>query len=219
MSLIRNPILKGFNPDPSICRVGEDYYIATSTFEWFPGVQIHHSRDLADWTLITRPLNQPSQLNMLGAPDSCGVWAPCHYCWSGEGWGTKAGFDWVHERRGSKVESLDIDLPDLIPEAVGKFDVVLFLGVLYHLKDPFSGLERAAALCNETLIVETAGAMFDCPEPVMRYYLGGELNGDGGNYWAPNAPCLHNMLREIGFTKIEFLEPDGPTRLLVAATR
>ncbi|WP_396594136.1 glycoside hydrolase family 43 protein [Brevundimonas sp. R86498] len=77
MSLIRNPILKGFNPDPSICRVGEDYYIATSTFEWFPGVQIHHSRDLANWTLITRPLNRPSQLNMLGAPDSCGVWAPC----------------------------------------------------------------------------------------------------------------------------------------------
>ena len=39
---IRNPILPGFNPDPSILRVGDDYYIATSTFEWFPGVQIHH---------------------------------------------------------------------------------------------------------------------------------------------------------------------------------
>ena len=44
-----NPILPGFNPDPSIIRVGEDYYIATSTFEWFPGVQIHHSRDLVHW--------------------------------------------------------------------------------------------------------------------------------------------------------------------------
>ena len=44
--LIRNPILRGFNPDPSIVRVGDDYYVATSTFEWFPGVQIHHSRDL-----------------------------------------------------------------------------------------------------------------------------------------------------------------------------
>ncbi|MBU2379323.1 MAG: glycoside hydrolase family 43 protein [Alphaproteobacteria bacterium] len=74
---IRNPILRGFNPDPSICRVGEDYYIVTSTFEWFPGVQIHHSRDLANWTLMARPLNRSSQLNMLGAPDSCGVWAPC----------------------------------------------------------------------------------------------------------------------------------------------
>ena len=74
---IRNPILTGFNPDPSIVRVGDDYYIATSTFEWFPGVQIHHSRDLVHWRLLTRPLNRPSQLNMLGDPDSCGVWAPC----------------------------------------------------------------------------------------------------------------------------------------------
>ncbi len=74
---IRNPILPGFNPDPSIVRVSDDYYVATSTFEWFPGVQIHHSRDLLHWRLLTRPLNRPSQLNLLGNPDSCGVWAPC----------------------------------------------------------------------------------------------------------------------------------------------
>jgi xylan 1,4-beta-xylosidase len=74
---IRNPILPGFNPDPSIVRVGDDYYIATSTFEWFPGVQIYHSRDLVNWRLLTRPLRRPSQLNLLGDPDSCGVWAPC----------------------------------------------------------------------------------------------------------------------------------------------
>ncbi|MBL0373129.1 glycoside hydrolase family 43 protein [Rhizobium sp. KVB221] len=75
--MIKNPILPGFNPDPSIVRVGEDYYIATSTFEWYPGVQIHHSRDLANWTLLTRPLSRESQLDMRGNPDSCGVWAPC----------------------------------------------------------------------------------------------------------------------------------------------
>jgi len=74
--MIRNPILRGFNPDPSIVRVGDDYFVATSTFEWFPGVQIHHSRDLVHWRLLTRPLRRPSQLNMLGDPDSCGVWAP-----------------------------------------------------------------------------------------------------------------------------------------------
>lgn len=75
--VIRNPILRGFNPDPSIIRVEDDYYIATSTFEWYPGVQIHHSRDLVHWELRTRPLNRASQLNLLGSPDSCGVWAPC----------------------------------------------------------------------------------------------------------------------------------------------
>ena len=72
-----NPILKGFNPDPSIIRVGEDYYIATSSFEWFPGVQIHHSKDLINWKVVSHPLNQVSQLDMRGVPDSCGVWAPC----------------------------------------------------------------------------------------------------------------------------------------------
>lgn len=77
MAHVENPILPGFNPDPSILRVGADYYIATSTFEWFPGVQIHHSRDLANWTLLTRPLTRAAQLDMRGNPDSGGIWAPC----------------------------------------------------------------------------------------------------------------------------------------------
>ncbi len=74
---IKNPILPGFNPDPSILRVNNDYYIATSTFEWFPGVQIHHSKDLVYWKLITHPLSRKSQLDMAGNPNSCGIWAPC----------------------------------------------------------------------------------------------------------------------------------------------
>lgn len=77
MKQIMNPILRGFNPDPSIVRVGDDYYIATSTFEWFPGVQIHHSKDLIHWKLIARPLNRVSQLDLKGALNSGGVWAPC----------------------------------------------------------------------------------------------------------------------------------------------
>lgn len=76
MPQITNPILPGFNPDPSILRVGDDYYIATSTFEWYPGVQIHHSKDLANWDLVCRPLTRKAQLDMRGEPDSCGVWAP-----------------------------------------------------------------------------------------------------------------------------------------------
>ena len=75
--MIRNPILPGFNPDPSIVRVGDDYYIATSTFEWYPG--------RADPSLARPGALAPadaaaaarSQLNMLGDPDSCGIWAPC----------------------------------------------------------------------------------------------------------------------------------------------
>jgi xylan 1,4-beta-xylosidase len=75
--MLENPVIRGFNADPSFCRVGQDYYIATSTFEWYPGVQIHHSRDLVNWTLVSRPLRRASQLDMRGNPDSCGIWAPC----------------------------------------------------------------------------------------------------------------------------------------------
>ena len=74
---IKNPILPGFNPDPSIIRVGDDYYIATSTFEWYPGVLIYHSKDLKNWRLTARPLSRLSQLDLTGVPSSGGIWAPC----------------------------------------------------------------------------------------------------------------------------------------------
>jgi xylan 1,4-beta-xylosidase len=73
---INNPVLTGFTPDPSIVRVGDDYYIATSTFEWFPGVALHHSRDLMHWRLIGHALTRRSQVDLVGVPDSGGVWAP-----------------------------------------------------------------------------------------------------------------------------------------------
>ncbi len=74
---IQNPILRGFHPDPSIIRVGEDYYIATSTFEWWPGVRLHHSRDLKNWEQIEYPLSRLSQLDLRGVGVSQGIWAPC----------------------------------------------------------------------------------------------------------------------------------------------
>lgn len=80
MEKIKNPILRGFHPDPSIIRVGEDYYIATSTFEWWPGVRLHHSRDLIHWELIEYPLNRISQLDLRGVGPSQGIWAPCLTC-------------------------------------------------------------------------------------------------------------------------------------------
>lgn len=72
-----NPILRGFHPDPAICRVGDWFYIATSTFQWFPGVELHRSRDLVHWELMPSPLRRVSQLDMRGDVDSGGIWAPC----------------------------------------------------------------------------------------------------------------------------------------------
>ena len=72
-----NPILPGFHPDPSICRVGEDYYMVTSSFEWFPGLPIFHSKDLVHWEQIGHVLDRPSQLSMKeGLRASEGLWAP-----------------------------------------------------------------------------------------------------------------------------------------------
>lgn len=74
---IQNPILRGFHPDPSIIRVGEDYYIATSTFEWWPGIRLHHSRDLINWELAGYALDDPARFDLRGTGPSQGVWAPC----------------------------------------------------------------------------------------------------------------------------------------------
>ncbi|MEU0557115.1 glycoside hydrolase family 43 protein [Dactylosporangium sp. NPDC006015] len=74
---IRNPVLPGFHPDPSILRVGDDYYLATSTFEWYPGVRLHHSKDLVHWRPLGGALDSVRLLDMTGNPDSGGVWAPC----------------------------------------------------------------------------------------------------------------------------------------------
>jgi xylan 1,4-beta-xylosidase len=72
----RNPILPGFYPDPSICRVGEDYYLVNSTFEFFPGLPLHHSRDLVHWRPVGHALTRPSQLNLDGIRASGGLYAP-----------------------------------------------------------------------------------------------------------------------------------------------
>lgn len=74
--MYRNPVLPGFYPDPSVCRVGEDYYLVTSSFEYFPGVPLFHSRDLVHWTQIGHCLTRPSQLPLAGAAASGGIFAP-----------------------------------------------------------------------------------------------------------------------------------------------
>ncbi len=73
---VKNPVLKGFNPDPSLLRVGDDYYIATSTFEWFPGVCIHHSKDLVNWEIVSYGLTDDKECDLTGLDMSCGIWAP-----------------------------------------------------------------------------------------------------------------------------------------------
>jgi len=76
MRTFENPVISGFHPDPSICRVGDDYYLVNSSFEYFPGVPIFQSRDLVHWKQIGYCLTRKSQLNLDPARDSGGIYAP-----------------------------------------------------------------------------------------------------------------------------------------------
>lgn len=77
MSRVTNPVLTGFHADPSIVRVGEYFYLANSTFEWYPGVELHRSKDLRNWESLPSPLREKRLLDMEGERSSCGIWAPC----------------------------------------------------------------------------------------------------------------------------------------------
>ena len=79
--MIHNPVLPGCNPDPCICRKGSDFYMAVSSFEWFPGVPIYHSKDLKNWELYANALTDPHTVDLRGLPSAKGIWAPClTYC-------------------------------------------------------------------------------------------------------------------------------------------
>jgi tRNA (mo5U34)-methyltransferase len=127
------------------------------------------------------------------------VMAVDHYCWNGEGWGTKAGFDLARRALGSKVEDRDVDVLDVSPETTGVFDLVLFLGVLYHMRHPLLALEKVAAITADMLILETHVDLTRIDRPVMAFYPGTELGGDGSNWCGPNEACVIGMLRAAGF--------------------
>ena len=72
----RNPVLPGFHPDPSIVRVGDDFYLVTSTFSWFPGLPIFHSRDLVNWNLVGHAIDRPGMMDFSGLGTNRGLFAP-----------------------------------------------------------------------------------------------------------------------------------------------
>ncbi len=131
------------------------------------------------------------------------VVAADYYSWHGSGWGTKEGFTLAREVLGSKVEDIDIDVMDLSPERVGSFDLVLFLGVLYHLRHPFLALERVGSVVRDRLILETVVDMTGFSRPAMAFYPDRELNRDPTNWWGPNVPAVRGMLRSLGFEEVE----------------
>src|SRR5687767_8581888 len=135
------------------------------------------------------------------------VVATDYYSWRGSGWGAKAGFQLAREALGSKVEDVDIDVMDIAPERLGTFDIVLFLGVLYHLRHPLLALEKIAAVTRELLILETVVDLVGLGRPAMAFYPDRELNTDPTNWWGPNQEAVIGMLKYAGFEEVQVVTP------------
>ena len=138
------------------------------------------------------------------------VVATDHYAWHGTGWGTgkgKAGFELARAALSSRVEDVDIDVLDLAPERVGTFDLVLFLGVLYHVPNPLLALDRVASVTSGTLILETVVDMVGVGRPVAAFYPDRELNDDPTNWWGPNHAAVVGMLQAVGFRRVDVITP------------
>lgn len=131
------------------------------------------------------------------------VLATDSFVWQGQTWGSKRGFETARAILKSKVEDMTIDVLDLSPERIGKWDVVLFAGVLYHMKYPLLALERAASVTRELLILETATDYRFCRRPALAFYPSDELSRDPTNWFGPNLPAVRAMLSCCGFNSIK----------------
>ena len=118
----------------------------------------------------------------------------------------RRGFDCAHRALASSVEPIELDVLDLSPEtAGGTYDLVLFLGVLYHLRDPLLALEHVASVTGSNLVLETHVDCLTTRRPAAAFYPGDELYGDATNWWGPNLPALVAMLHSVGFERCDIV--------------
>lgn len=117
---------------------------------------------------------------------------------------TYRNFQIASQLRNSKVESKFIRVEDLSPESVGIFDVVLFLGVLYHAPNPYLYLEKVKSITKSYVIIESHVDCLDIDYPVAAYYPNNSLNGDPTNFWGFNQLALEGILKDVGFSRIVF---------------
>jgi tRNA (mo5U34)-methyltransferase len=117
----------------------------------------------------------------------------------------KRGYDAAHRALESRVETQVGDFMVVDPAAIGVFDVVFFLGVLYHLENPLEAMRRVAALTGELAIIETASVFLPGyeHESLCEFYASNELNGDVSNWWAPNARTLEGLCKAAGFSRVD----------------
>ncbi len=128
------------------------------------------------------------------------------FIWAGKGWASKEGFDVARRILNSNVQDMLIDVYEIAPENVGLFDLIIFSGVLYHLRHPLLALEHVASVCKDQLILSTHIDLISVQRPAIAFYPGKELAGDPTNWCGPNLPALEAMLRDVGFDRVEVVD-------------
>jgi tRNA (mo5U34)-methyltransferase len=148
------------------------------------------------------------------------VLATDSHAWQGKVPGkSKQGFLTARALLQSKVEDLEIEPIDISPESVGMWDVVLFAGILYHMKHPLLALERAASVTRELLIIETATDFEFTRRPAVAFYPNAELGGDFDNWAGVNTSALEAMLLYCGFDQMRITYRKPLSRRFLAAGR
>jgi tRNA (mo5U34)-methyltransferase len=131
------------------------------------------------------------------------VLATDSFVWEGKTWGSKKGFNLAKKTLKSQVEEKMIDVMDISPQTVGTFDVVMFLGVLYHVRHPLEALENISSVTDEMLVLETFSDLHWLARPAMAFYPTKSLEGDETNMWGPNPAAVKEMLFDVGFREVK----------------
>jgi len=146
------------------------------------------------------------------------VLATDSYIWNHPVWRGRETFDLARGELGLDVEALMLDPPQITPQ-LGLFDVVMFLGVFYHLYDPIEVMTRLRAITGQMLLVETHSDLTEEARPGMVFYPGAILNQDATNWWGPNPAAMLHLFLQLGFTRIFYRDHPtlGRTRGIYAA--
>ena len=141
------------------------------------------------------------------------------FAWHEATRGSKESFELARSALDSSVEDVEIRVEDLSPERVGTFDLVLFAGVLYHVRDPLRALEAIASVTAGHLMLETHVDLVLRRKPAAAFYPEGQLGGDHTNWWGPNPAAVEGMLRASGFTDVVKVFPRSRRYELARALR
>ena len=141
------------------------------------------------------------------------------FAWKEAQRGSKESFELARKAFDSRVEDVEIRVEELSPERVGTFDLVLFAGVLYHVRDPMRALEAVASVTNGHVLLETHVDLVLKRKPAAAFYPARELGGDHTNWWGPNPAAVRGMLEAAGFTDVVKIFPRSRAYELARAIR